>query len=196
MITVAWDVDDILNNLMFDWFTKKWLVEHRDCKIKFEQLTDNPPHQILQIEESEYLKSLDDYRLSDNYINSIPNSEILQWFEKYGAYARHLAVTAVPLKAAHISAFWVIRHFGKWIRSFNFLPSKRSNEDTTEYYHNKNDYLNTLKKIDILIEDNQMNIIEPQKNGIKCFLVEKPWNNGKLTVTEILNELNRIVAND
>jgi len=113
MVTIAWDIDDILNDLMYHWLTDKWLPEHPGCRVTFEQITQNTPEAIIGSTKEEYWASLDSFRLSPGYLNMEPNPEILAWLETHGNKARHICLTAVPLKAAHVSADWVIKHFGK-----------------------------------------------------------------------------------
>jgi len=193
MKTVAWDVDDILNDLMRCWLIDKWLPEHPDCKVCFEQITQNTPEHIINRPKEEYQLSLDAFRLSGAYLQLQPNPEILAWFEESGNKARHIVLTSVPVKAAHISADWVMKNFGRWIRSFNFIPSLRAGEQALEYDHSKADYLRWLNKIDILVEDSEENIREAEELGIKGILVKKPWNKGSLLFKDALVEINQLL---
>lgn len=196
MITIAWDVDDVLNDLMRCWLNDKWLPEHPDCKIRFEQITENTPERIINSSKEEYLLSLDSFRLSKAYSRMEPNPEILAWFEKSGGKTRHIALTSVPLKTAHISADWVVKNFGRWIRSFNFIPSSRIGDNVTEYDSTKTDYLRWLNKIDVLVEDSDQNIREAGKIGVKGILIKRPWNKGDLSVKAALAEINKIIAEE
>ncbi|MDP2927684.1 MAG: hypothetical protein Q8N80_02655 [Candidatus Omnitrophota bacterium] len=193
MITIVWDVDDILNDLMRCWLVNKWLPEHPDCKVNFEQITENTPERIIRSTKEEYLSSLDSFRLSKAYSEIKPDPEVLAWFEEFGDKARHIALTFVPIKAAHISADWVMRNFGKWIRSFNFVPSLRVNEQAPNYGNTKADYLKWLNKIDVLVEDSEENIRQAKELGIRGILVGKPWNKSNLSVTAALAEINRLL---
>ncbi len=193
MITIAWDVDDILNDLMRRWLEDKWLPGHPGLKIAFAQITENTPEKIIGVTREEYRKSLDDYRLSGAYFKLAPDAQVMDWFSANGDKARHIVLTAVPAKAAHISAEWVMRNFGKWIRSFNFVPSPRPGEDIPDYGRTKADYLEWLGKVDLLIEDSQENILQAQEKGIKGILVAKPWNKSKLSVKETLAQINKIL---
>ena len=47
MVTIAWDVDDVLNDLMRHWFKSTWKTTHPECKVIYEDLSENPPRQIL-----------------------------------------------------------------------------------------------------------------------------------------------------
>ena len=65
MKTIAWDVDDVLNELMFYWFEDCYKNEHNNIKQNFKDLVNNPPQDILGISNDEYLKSLDRFRISE-----------------------------------------------------------------------------------------------------------------------------------
>lgn len=193
MITIAWDVDDILNDLMRCWLVNKWLPEHPNCKVSFKQITQNTPERIINSSKEDYLFSLDSFRLSKAYSEMKPNPEVLLWFKKYADKARHIALTSVPIKAAHVSADWVMRNFGKWIRSFNFIPSIRKGEQTLGHSHTKADYLKWLDKVDVLVEDSEENIREAEKLGIRGILVKKPWNKSSLLLKDALAEINKLL---
>src|SRR5262245_50873043 len=124
--TIAWDVDDVLNDLMGAWVAAFCHTQGRECP-GTSDLTANPPHELLGIALSDYLADLDRFRRTA-YGTLTPVPEMLAWFERFGADYRHLAVTAVPLCAAPASAAWVLRHFGRWIRTFHVVPSLRVND--------------------------------------------------------------------
>jgi phosphoglycolate phosphatase-like HAD superfamily hydrolase len=192
MITIAWDVDDVLNDLMRCWFREKWLPDHQEYKKSYEDLKENPPHRILGVSLNEYLKSLDEYRLSGRYTKIEPVKEVLDWFSSYGKRFRHIALTAVPFSASSVSAQWVIKNFGEWIRTFHFVPSKRHREDLPEYEKDKKDFLQWFGKVDVFIDDNTKNINSAKKSGVKVILMPRPWNNQSLTTKEVLNSLIQI----
>lgn len=189
MITIAWDVDDVLNNLMRCWFENKWLSEHPNCKIRYEDLRENPPHSILSTSVHAYLESLDEFRLSDHYMKMPPGKEVMEWFNLYGERFRHIALTAVPLKAASVSAQWVLKHFGKWMRTFHFVPSNRQGENLPQYDKDKSDFLNWLRKVDIFIDDSEKNVNRAKKSGIRSIVIPQPWNNQNQSFQEILRSL-------
>ncbi|OGW41235.1 MAG: hypothetical protein A2Y97_11310 [Nitrospirae bacterium RBG_13_39_12] len=189
MITIAWDIDDVLNDLMRCWFWEKWLPDHQECKKSYEDLKENPPHRILGVSLNEYLQSLDEFRLSEQYMKMKPVRDIMEWFLSQGRNFRHIALTAVPLRASSISAQWVIKNFGKWIRTFHFVPSKRSLEDIPEYDKDKGDFLKWFGRVDILIDDNPENIKNVSISGIKGLLIPKPWNTETHSTLEVLNTL-------
>ena len=76
-ITIAWDVDDVLNSLTTEWFAQ-YKKEH-NISLAFTDLTSNPPHNLLGIRKQEYLDSLDKFR-AQHLMDLPPNSEMLFWF--------------------------------------------------------------------------------------------------------------------
>ena len=190
MFTLAWDIDDVLNDLMRTWFEEWWRPRHPECMLDCEDIKKNPPDQLLGIALDEYLQSLDDFRLSGRYEQMQPHSEVLEWFKKHGSLFRHIAVTSVPREAAPVSAAWVISHFGDWIRTFHFVPSPRVGDISTTYESTKAGYLKWLNRVDIFIDDNEKNVHEARSLGTRCFLVSQPWNSGGIKIEEILESLN------
>lgn len=190
MLTIAWDVDDVLNNLMNVWFEKKWKIEHPECNLKYSEIIENPPHKLLGVSKEGYLTSLDEFRLSNRYRRMQPLPELKNWFLRYGKFFRHIAVTAVPIHAAYVSAEWLLRHFGRWIRTFHFVPSIRKGLRTPRYDKTKKDFLQWLGKVDIFIDDNEANICGCEKIGIKGILFPRPWNSSRLSTREVLEIIN------
>jgi FMN phosphatase YigB (HAD superfamily) len=191
--TIAWDVDDVLNDLTREWFEYQWLPYRPDCSLDYERLTENPPDTLLGISRAEYLASLDDFRLSEFAKTIRPVSEVLAWFRDQGQYCRHIALTAAPLRAASASAAWVMRCFGNWIRSFHIVASPRPEEIVPVYDATKGDFLRWWGKVDVLIEDNPANVASAQQLGIGTVLISRPWNKGQLTLNQSLNKLTNLV---
>lgn len=182
-------MDDVLNDLMHSWFEQKWTKERGDCKLKYLDITENPPHRLLGVSIEEYLNSLDEFRLSPLYQQMSPAMEVMEWFSEYGKDFRHIALTAVPLTAASASAQWVFKHFGIWIRTFHFVPSKRKEQNIPDYDNDKAAFLEWLSKVDVLIDDSPVNVNAAENMGIKGILWPRPWNNSKLTTAETLRLL-------
>jgi len=174
--TIAWDVDDVLNDLMRQWFELQWLSGHAECKVGYEDLTENPPHRIIGADLHSYLKSLDEFRLSELYQQMSPVREVMSWFENNGHKFRHIALTAVPLIAAPASAQWVFKHFGPWIRTFHFVPSKREGDKMPEYDNDKGAFLKWIQKVDVLVDDSSANIQAARSAGVKGIIIPRPWN--------------------
>lgn len=189
MLTIAWDVDDVLNELMRCWFEAWEGSEKGGSGLNFGDIRKNPPHRILGIEKGEYLRSLDTFRLSDAYLDMAPREEVLQWFKRHGTGFRHIALTAVPRLAVFQSAFWVMKHFGDWFRSFHFVPSPRASDIPGRFESTKADYLKWFGKADIFIDDSEDHIRDVKALGIRCFLVSRPWNSGGMNMGQILQSL-------
>lgn len=191
MRTIVWDVDDVLNDLMRLWFEKAWLPEHPDCHLTYESISENPPHKLLSVSLNDYLDSLDKFRfvVSQGVINVDPLPDVLEWFQQHGHKFRHVALTAVPIKFAPFSASWVFRHFGQWIRSFNFVPSLRAGEKIFIYDSAKTDYLKWWGRADVFIDDNPSNVDEVNKIGVHTILMPRPWNKNSMNITETLNSI-------
>ncbi len=196
MKTIAWDVDDVLNDLMRVWFDGGWLKSHPECAMRYADITENPPHMLLGVSKIEYLRSLDEFRLSDGYQKMSPLPEVKEWFLKYGAYSRHIVVTATPLITAPASSAWVMRHFGKWIRTFHFIPSRRDGQNIPQYDENKADFLKWLDKADVFVDDNEENLRGAEKLGMKCVTIPRPWNGSKKGLAETLKTLSEMLNDD
>jgi hypothetical protein len=189
MKTIVWDVDDVLNDMMRTWFERWWVPSHPDCRLGYDQISENPPHQLLGISKSDYLASLDAFRLSDLAKTMLPVHEVLEWFRRYGEHHRHAVLTAAPLSAAEVSAAWVMRHFGCWIRSFNLIPSPRESERTLVYDRSKTEYLKWWGKADIVVDDATQNVQEALSLGIRAVLIPRPWNRSGLSLAEALERI-------
>lgn len=193
MLTVVWDVDDILNDLMHQWFLHEWLAEHPNCRISFGELTCNPPDTVLGVHRSEYLASMDRFRKTERACNMTPNPEVLKWFHDQGHRYRHIALTARPLETAPDVAHWVMRHFGAWIRCFGVVPT-RTEEGVPVYDRSKGEYLAWLGLGDVLVDDSTDNILQAASLGLKTLQAAQPWNNSTLTVPALLQELSRMAG--
>lgn len=195
MLTIAWDIDDVLNALMREWFEDFWLTRHPQCRLKYENLLSNPPHALLGISLDAYRQSLDDFRLSGHYRQMAPNAEVLSWFKEQGRFFRHIALTAVPRIAASVSAAWLVRHFGDWIRTFHFVPSLRKGDIDVDYENSKVEYMKWLNRVDIFIDDHPGHVGGAASNGISTYMVSRPWNTKGMTISEILVALTAANAN-
>ncbi len=186
--TIVWDIDDVLNDLMRSWFDLAWLPEHRDCPVRYEGITENPPHRVLRTSIEEYFASLDAFRSSPVASDLVPNAEVLDWLERYGGEFRHIALTARPLASAAAAAEWLFRHFGAYIRTFSVVPSRFSLRGPT-CDRTKKEFLQWLGKVDVLIDDNPENVSNACSLGIHGVLFPQPWNDSTLTPAETLDLL-------
>jgi hypothetical protein len=192
MLTIVWDVDDVLNDLMRQWFECEWLTRHPDCALGYEDLKLNPPHSILGVETRVYLESLDRFRAAPGASLLNPNAEVLSWFRENGAGCRHIALTARPLSSAPDVAGWVMRHFSRWIRCFGVLPS-RPDSEAPIYDRTKADFLRWIKAGDVLIDDTPENRTYAEAAGIRTLAFPQPWSGSQQTVSELLRELTLLV---
>lgn len=193
MLTIVWDVDDVLNDLMYQWFTFHWLPENPDCNLTYAELTGNPPDKAIGISRGSYLSSLDAFRRSDRAIKMQPNAEVLAWMREHGARFRHLALSARPLETAPDVAYWVIRHFGAWIRTVGVVPTRMA-ADVPVYDRTKGDFLKWLSCGDILIDDSAENARQAKELDMRTLLYPQPWNDSPLTVPNLLKELTELAV--
>lgn len=175
MKTIVWDVDDVLNSLMRDWFEQAWLEEHPECAVSYGELRENPPHRVLGVERAAYLESADRFRASEAARAMRPNPLLLDWFREHGANYRHVALTARPMESAPEAAEWVIRHFGAWIRCFGVVPS-RSGDSLPVYDRHKGEWLSWLGGADFFVDDSVENVRRAEAMGIRTVLWPQPWN--------------------
>ena len=196
MKTIVWDVDDVLNDLMKVWLEEFWLPGRSGHKLKYEAIKENPPQRLLGARENEYLASLDDFRLSGRYDSLTPLIEVKAWFVAHGARCRHVALTRVPAAVAHVSAAWVMKNFGAWIRSFHFVPSYRAGESVPVYDEDKGTYLNYFGKADLLIDDTLANIEAAERAGVPTLVFPRPWNSARLTIAQTLAEVTKIIGDE
>jgi hypothetical protein len=187
MPTIAWDVDDVLNDLMQVWFEECWLPAHPTCSVGYPELRVNPPADLLGVPLSDYLASLDEFRLSGRYARLQPRRDVLNWFEEHGEKCHHVALTAVPACAASVSAEWVLRHFGRWIRGFHFIPSPRR-EALPEFDRTKADFLRRNPAA-VLIDDNPANVDAARQPGASALLFPRPWNASTMPIPHLLSSL-------
>jgi FMN phosphatase YigB (HAD superfamily) len=188
MLTIVWDVDDVLNDLMEQWFHKAWKRERPECRTAFHELSENPPHAALGVTREEYLASMDSFRRSQAGVQLTPNAEVLRWFAAHGAKARHIALTSRPLETAPDVAAWVMRHFGAWVRCFGVVPT-RAPEGTPVYDRDKGEYLRWLGKGDVLVDDTRENLRAAAAIGMKTLEWPQPWNDSRRSTAEVLEEL-------
>jgi hypothetical protein len=188
MLTVVWDVDDVLNDLMWQWLRHGWNSEHPECRLRYEELTANPPHEVLGVSREEYLASMDAFRRTDRALAMRPNPAVLAWFESHGQRFRHIALTARPLETAPDVAHWVMRHFGAWVRCFGVVPT-RTPDGAPVYDRSKAEFLQWLKQGDVLIDDSMENLSQAHRLGLQTLVYKQPWNDGVLTESELLEHL-------
>ena len=188
-LTLVWDIDDVLNRLMLDWLEFEWRPRHSNCAISYADLSSNPPLVAIGASLSQYQQSLDSFHASSRGRNLEPVPEVIRWFEKYGARYRHIALTARPLDSTPHAAEWVLRHYGRWIRAFGFVPSSRSYEQLPLYDTNKTEWLRWVGAGDVLIDDSPSNLADASAAGLQTFTVPQPWNDGSGTLEDLLGRI-------
>ena len=190
---VVWDVDDVLNDLMRAWLDNVWTPAHPAQVMPYEDLGENPPHALLGISSSEYVSSLDEFRLSPGYAQQAPNPDILAWLHDNGGGCRHIALTATALRTAPTTAAWVLRNFGRWIREFAFIPAPRAGENVPIYDVDKGAWLARLGTAAILVDDSPQNVDAATAAGGVALCWPRPWNGSGVSVAETLQVLSRLV---
>src|ERR1041384_5169475 len=125
MMTIVWDRDDVLNDLMRVFLEQWWIPSHPECPLRYDEITENPPHRLLGVSLKEYHQSLDAFRLSKLAAEMAPNAVVVEWFKEHGHKFGHIALSATSLVTGGAAAEWTFRHFGEWIQSFHLLPSPR-----------------------------------------------------------------------
>jgi hypothetical protein len=188
MQTIAWDVDDVLNDLMREWFERAFLIENPASRASYAELCENPPHHVLGIERHAYLDSLDNFRLAHG-AQLAPNPELIGWFERHGDSFRHQAITATPLATAPISAAWVLRHFGRWIRTISIVPSPRPADRSKRWDIGKLDMLRAVGGARVLVDDTPKNLLGAELHGVRPLLFPRPWNTQTATVSALLAQI-------
>lgn len=180
-----------MNNLMKEWFEKCYL-KSQNSSIVYKDITENPPHKILGLTLHDSQKSLDKFRL-ESYLLLKPIKEVSIWFQNYGHLYQHIVLTSVPVKFAHLSAQWVFKNFGTWIRSFNIVPTKRLDIEAPLYHQSKVEFLNWFGKGDLFIDDNKENLDAVESETIQTLLFPRPWNKNQLSFQETLERINDIL---
>ncbi len=173
MTTIAWDVDDVLNALMRSW------LKHDFPTVSYDALTENPPHGCLGISLDDYRRRLDAFRLG-HLADLPPNPVVMRFLQSCGDRFRHVALTAVPRSCAHLSAQWVVRHFGDWIRTFHFIPSPRPECRLPVYDVNKAEVLATWPGKVILIDDSPAQVEAARRAGLEARFMPQPWNHAEV----------------
>jgi len=188
MIMIAWDVDDVLNNL-----TEAWLAANHPAA-NYTALVTNPPLEPLGLERAAYLASLDHFR--ETCFESLrPNAEVLAWFREHGHRARHIALSAVPRRFAPVSAEWTLAHFGDWIRTYSFIPSPRPEDAFADYDTDKVAFLARTGLADALVDDSEKNVQGARFIGFTDLLFPQPWNSARATpVHTLLQRLTELVS--
>lgn len=187
VLTIAWDVDDVLNGLTAEWYSQ---ARSNACAWPdYQALLENPPHRLLRMSLEEYLRSLDTFRRS-RYSELAPSPAVLDWLRQHGGGCRHIALSSVPRAFADVTAGWVIRHFGQWINTFAFVASAGPRADGVSMAASKRDYLRWWGKAGVLVEDRAETLDAVADLGMRGILIPQPWNAHRGTaIAAALDEL-------
>lgn len=195
MLTLVWDVDDVLNDLMRCWLEQAWRREAPGCRVGYEDLVENPPHRLLGCTLDRYLDSLDRFRLGRGFADLQPRPEILAWFQRHGARFHHVALSSVPLAACHLSAEWTLRHLGRWLRTYRFVPSHRPHDPAPVLDLDKAACLRRMPQVSLFIDDNEDNVAAAREAGFETVLFPRPWNSARdRSVSDVIVQLDRLAA--
>jgi hypothetical protein len=189
MVTIVWDIDDVLNELTEEWIDS---INHPSVFSK-EQLKSPDFHSVLGWSQSEYLQSIDTFRLT-SFVDLEPNASI-QKFMSDNSHVVHLVLTATPLLSAHISAEWTFRNFGKWVDGFLLAPSSRPTISSTR--RSKYDHLARLvssRDVVLCIDDHPSNIAAALSAGAAPILWPQPWNGSSITHEDALLQLSKLLS--
>ena len=193
MLTIAWDRDDVLCELMREWFVQVYLPAHPDSTARYEDITTNPPSESLGMSLEDYLASLDEFRASPAFDAMQPVAPVLDWFCRNGDRYRHVLVTSTTLVSAPAATAWTFRHFGRWIRSVHVLPAKRPGEDLPAYDSDKGSILARLNNVAVLVDDSPQNLAAAEAVGVPGILIPQPWNDAPGTVADALARLDELL---
>ena len=193
MLTIAWDRDDVLCELMREWFVQSYLPANPTSTLRYEDITSNPPSEALGLSLAEYLASLDEFRASPAFDAMQPVASVLDWFNRNGDRYRHVLVTSTTLVSAPAATAWTFRHFGRWIRSVHVLPAKRPGEQVPAYDTDKGSILARLDNVAVLVDDSPGNIASAAAVGVGGLLVGQPWNDAPGTITDALARLDALL---
>jgi FMN phosphatase YigB (HAD superfamily) len=194
MDLLVWDIDDVLNELMREWLEQHWLPLHAECCILYQQISANPPHEVLGVTQGEYLTSLDEFRIGEVARLMRPHPKLVEWFATHGQHYRHVALTARPLQSAAAAAEWTLRHFGDYVRTFSVVPS-RLMAPVPAYDQSKREFLDWLGKSGILIDDSEANVEAARSLGMRGVLFPQPWNSSRLSIDETLALIPELAQN-
>ena len=129
--------------------------------------TSNPPHAEIGASLDEYLASLDDFAARGIWRTWRHLEEAVAWFEQHGDRYRHIALTAVPLEFASISAAWTLRHFGDGSVGFTSYRPIAPGETIPRYDATKGDFLTRSGNVSAFVDDHAGNVEAAAALGIQ-----------------------------
>lgn len=172
------------------WLKTFWKKEQPSCKVKFSELSENPPHRILGCTLKEYFLSLDSFRNSSEGSRIMPRPEVLAWFQHHGDRFENHIITARPQATVAAAAEWVFRHFGTWVRHFHYTPAVRDRTDILERIFCKGDVIRKLGGGYAIIDDSPQQLESAGNHVCHKILVPQPWNQQRRPLEDCLEKLN------
>jgi hypothetical protein len=186
--TIAWDVDDVLNDLTRSWAESVGLEERFD-----DGVGGDPASYVtsLGFPPGEYLSSLDEFR-AHRYGSLEPNPLTRLWFMRHGTRCDHVALTRTPLWASALVRAWVLEHFGRWITDVIVTPSRRPTDPTGTRYPSKGDVMASIREPAALVDDTEANLLTAREI-CRVVTFAQPWNSGA-SQEDSLAELTEILG--
>jgi len=184
----------VLNDLTSAWLARAWGPSQPGHVVAYADLRTNPPHELLGIGLGDYLASLDSFRTGEGYAALQPNPRILSWLDANGERCHHVALTATAFRAAPTTAAWVLRHFGRWIREFAFVPATRAGEDLPRFDRDKSEWIARLRGPVALVDDSPANLAAAAAAGAGTVCWPQPWNGGPARPDDALAALDAWLA--
>ena len=170
-VTIAWDVDDVLNDLTREWacwagLESQFAAGHGSDPAEYVASLGFP--------KERYLASLDEFRAL-RYASLRPSGVVLDWLDRNGGRCDHVAITRTPLAAEATMRRWVDAHFGAWITEVFVSPSMRVTDPPGTTYPSKGEIVRSLGGDVVLIDDTEDNLASAR--GIcESVAFAQPWN--------------------
>jgi len=194
MVIVAWDVDDVLSELVREW------IRFKQPAVKYEDIVCELPDLRWGYAgtQAEFLAELDDVKQNHHH-EFRPCAAVLDWFRTTGHLAEHVAITSAPRFLMPVMSEWVFRMYGEWIYTVHCMPSKRPNVEDHPYFigNSKGRFLRDHyfnQRPVLLIDDLSHNIQSAHDHGIPCVTFPQPWNGSKESVGAALERVTHWVT--
>jgi hypothetical protein len=174
---IIWDFDDVLFPLTENWFNQ--VGAGMQSRItRYEEVTVNPPLELMGLSLDDYLGSLDSFRLSDFAQTIKPKKVIQNWFAVYGSAYENEVLTARPLHTLEAAKTWLANYFPNYFSGFGFVPSARPGVDISGYPKSKRAFLEAENmRPQYFIDDKAETVADiSAMGGIHAILYPAPWN--------------------
>ena len=192
MQTIAWDVDDVLNDLMRVWLDLWWVPSNPQPQVRSAARGKNPPHDLVGTTLMEYQSSLDSFRLWVFFRRMEPIADVRSWSHLPRRPVSSHRIDRRPAPLTTGLGGVGDPSLRALIRGFHFVPSLRHGEDLPTYDLTKGEYFRRVAHVDVIIDDNRDHVDDARRSGLKAVLFPRPWNRCKSTVPEALDELAKL----